>query len=86
MRTTETIQLYTLEEAEKVISYRRKRAHRRKMRELKQKLVFKGVSLACVIAGIAVASIVEFDNGGAVVVALMGLVGLFVPFNAVITW
>ena len=83
---TETINLYTLEEAEKIINYRRRKATRKKIKQLKQKLIFKGFSLACIILAIAIASMVNFDNGGCVVVALIGLVGLVVPFNATLTW
>lgn len=74
----ECIQLYTLEEAEKFISHRRRKAT--------QKLIFKGLSFLCVILGLAVASMVDFDNGGAVVVAMLGLLGLVVPYNTEITW
>ncbi len=67
---------------------RRKRKERlaKKRHVLKQKLIFKGLSLVCVILGILVASVVKFDNGGCVVTALIGLMGLLVPFNMEITW
>ena len=65
---------------------KRKSKSRRKARELKQKLTFKILCLFCVIGGIAVASMVDFDNGGCVAVALIGLLGLIVPYNATITW
>ena len=58
---------------------------RRKTRELKQKLAFKILCLLCIIGGIAVASMVDFDNGGCITVALIGLMGLVVPFNMEIT-
>lgn len=82
----ETIQVYTLEEAEKIINYRKRKAMRKKRKALKQKLIFKGFSLACIILAIAVALIVKADNGGCVAVALIGLLGLIVPYNATITW
>lgn len=82
---TETINLYTLEEAEKIINYRRRKATRKKRKALKQKLIFKGFSLACIILAIAVALIVKIDNGGCVPVALIGLIGLAIPYNATIT-
>lgn len=85
-RTAECIQLYTLEEAEKVINYRKRKATRKKRKALKQKFIFKGFSLACIILAIAVALIVKADNGGCVVAALIGLLGLVVPFNMEITW
>ena len=83
---TETINLYTLEEAEKIINYRRRKATRKKRKALKQKLIFKGFSLACIILAIAVALIVKADNGGCIAVALIGLLGLIVPYNVTITW
>lgn len=83
---TETINLYTLEEAEKIINYRRRKATRKKRKALKQKLIFKGFSLACIILAIAVALIVKADNGGCIAVALISLLGLIVPYNATITW
>ena len=46
-----------------------------------QKLAFKILCLLCIIGGIAVVSMVDFDNGGCIVVALIGLMGLVVPFN-----
>lgn len=84
--TAECIQLYTLEEAEKIINYRRRKATRKKIKTLKQKLIFKGFSLACFILAITVALIVKADNGGCIVVALIGLLGLVIPYNATITW
>ena len=86
MNTAETIQLYTLDEAEKIISYRRRKATRKKRQTLKQKLIFKGFSLALVVLGITTASVVNFDNGGCLVAALIGLMGLVVPFDMEITW
>ena len=83
---TETINLYTLEEAEKKINYRRRKASRKKRKALKQKLIFKGFSLACIILAITVALIVKADNGGCVAVALIGLIGLVIPFDMEITW
>ena len=83
---TETINLYTLEEAEKIISYRRRKATRKKIKQLKQKLIFKGLSLVLIVLSLAIASMVNFDNGGCVVAALIGLVGLVVPFNVTLTW
>lgn len=82
----ETINLYTLDEAEKIISYRRRKATRKKIKQLKQKLILKGLSLVLVVLGIILVSVVKFDNGGCVVAALIGLVGLVVPYNATITW
>ena len=64
---------------------KRKNRSRRKARELKQKLAFKILCLLCIIGGIAVASMVDFDNGGCITVALIGLMGLVVPFNMEIT-
>ena len=84
--TAECIQLYTLEEAEKVINYRRRKASRKKIKALKQKLIFKGFSLACIILAITAALIVKFDNGGCIAVALIGLLGLIVPYNTTLTW
>lgn len=84
--TAECIQLYTLEEAEKVINYRRRKATRKKIKTLKQKLIFKGFSLVCIILAITIALIVKADNGGCIAVALIGLLGLIVPYNATITW
>lgn len=84
--TAETIQLYTLDEAEKIISYRRKKATRKKIKQLKQKLIFKGLSLALIILSLTVASIANFDNGGCLVAALIGLMRLVVPFDMEITW
>lgn len=83
---TETINLYTLEEAEKIINYRRRKASRKKLKALKQKLIFKGFSLACIILSLTVALIVKADNGGCIVAALIGLMGLVVPYNATLTW
>ena len=82
----ETINLYTLEEAEKIISYRRRKATRKKRKELKQKIALKGLSLALVVLGIVLANVIKFDNGGCVVAALIGLMGLIVPFDMEITW
>lgn len=82
----ETIYLYTLEEAEKIIIMKRKKKLRRKARQLKQKLIFKGISILCIVTGIAVASIVDFDNGGCLAVCAIGLFGLLVPYNAEITF
>lgn len=82
---TETINLYTLEEAGKIINYRRRKATKKKIKQLRQKLIFKGMSLALVVLGLIVASVVKFDNGGCIVVALIGLMGLVVPFNMEIT-
>lgn len=84
--TAECIQLYTLEEAEKVISYRNKRAIRRKYQVLKQKLVFKSISLGCIILSLIALIAVDFDNGGALLGVLIGLMGLLIPFNAEIRW
>lgn len=84
--TAECIQLYTLEEAEKVINYKRRKAARKKIKQLKQKIIFKGFSLACIILAITVALIVKDDNGGCIAVALISLLGLIVPYNATITW
>ena len=83
---TDTINLYTLEEAEKIINYRRRKATRKKIKTLKQKLIFKGFSLACFILAITVALIVKADNGGCIAVALIGLLGLIVPYNETLTW
>lgn len=83
---TETINLYTLEEAEKIISYRRRKVTRKRIKQLKQKLILKGLSLALVVLGIILANVIKFDNGGCVVAALIGLMGLAVPFNMEITW
>lgn len=83
---TETINLYTLEEDEKIISYRRRKATRKKIKQLKQKLIFKGSSLTLIVLSLAIASIVKFDNGGCIVAALIGLIGLVIPFNATLTW
>lgn len=84
--TAECIQLYTLEEAEKVISYRNKRAIRRKYQALKQKLIFKSISLGCIILSLIALIAVDFDNGGALLGILIGLMGLVIPFNAEIRW
>ena len=83
---TETIKLYTLDEAEKIIDYRRRKATRKKRKELKQKIALKGLSFALVVLGIVLANVIKFDNGGCVVAALIGLMGLVVPFNMEITW
>lgn len=83
---TETINLYTLEEAEKIINYRRRKATRKKIKQLKQKLILKGLSLALIVLGIILANVIKFDNGGCIVAALIGLMGLTVPFNMEITW
>lgn len=83
---TETINLYTLEEAEKIINYRRRKATRKKRKALKQKFIFKGFSLACIILSIAIALIVKTDNGGCIAVSLIGLLGLIVPYNTTLTW
>lgn len=84
--TTECIQLYTLEEAEKVISYRSKRAIRKKYQALKQKLIFKSISLGCIILSLTALITIDFDNGGALLGILIGLIGLLVPLNTEITW
>lgn len=82
----ETINLYTLEEAEKIINYRKRKTTRKRIKQLKQKLIFKGLSLALIVLSLTIASIVKFDNGGCVVAALIGLLGLVIPFNATLTW
>lgn len=84
--TTECIQLYTLEEAEKVISYRSKRAIRKKYQALKQKLIFKSISFGCTILSLTALITIDFDNGGALLGILIGLIGLLVPLNTEITW
>ena len=84
--TAECIQLYTLEEAEKVISYRNKRAIRRKYQALKQKLIFKSISLGCIILSLIALIAVDFDNGGDLLGILIGFMGLVIPFNADIRW
>ena len=86
MGNTNTINLYTLDEAEKIIDYRRRKEARKRRKELKQKLAFKGLSVVLIIISIIVGFVVEFDNGGCVVVVLIGLVGLAIPFNMEITW
>ena len=86
MENNKTINLYTLEEAEKIIEYRRRKAHRRRVKEIKQKMALKALCFSCVVGGLIVSALVDFDNGGAVVTSLVGLVGLFVPVNAKITW
>lgn len=83
---TETINLYTLEEAEKIINYRRRKATRKKIKQLKQKFILKGLSLALVVLGLIIASVVKFDNGGCLVAALIGLMGLVIPFDMEIAW
>lgn len=83
---TETINLYTLEEAEKIINYRRRKVTRKKIKQLKQKLILKGLSLALIVLGIILANVIKFDNGGCIVAALIGLMGLVVPFDMEITW
>lgn len=74
--------------AEAVKTDRRKRKERlaKKRKELKQKLILKGLSLALVVLGLIIASVVKFDNGGCIVAALIGLMGLVIPFNMEITW
>lgn len=62
-----------------------KNRSKRKARELKQKLAFKILCLLCIIGGITAASMVNFDNGGCLVVALIGLMGLVIPFDMEIT-
>ena len=84
--TTECIQLYTLEEAEKVISYRSKRAIRKKHQALKQKLIFKSISLGCTMLSLTALITIDFDNGGALLGIWIGLIGLLVPLNTEITW
>ena len=73
---------------EAVKADRRKRKERlaKKRQTLKQKLIFKGMSLALVVLSLAVASMINFDNGGCIVAAVIGLFGLVVPFNMEITW
>ena len=73
---------------EAVKADRRKRKERlaKKRQALKQKLILKGLSLALVVLGLIIASVVKFDNGGCLVAALIGLMGLAVPFNMEITW
>ena len=86
MKNTNTINLYTLDEAEKIIDYRRRKANRKRKKELKQKMIFKGLALALLIISIIVAFIAEFDNGGCLVSGAIGLLGLVVPFNMEISF
>lgn len=72
--------------AEKIINYRRRKVTRKKIKQLKQKLILKGLSLVLVVLGIILASVVKVDNGGCIVAALIGLMGLAVPFDMEITW
>ena len=81
MRNTNTINLYTLDEAEKIIDYRRRKEARKRRKELKQKLAFNGLSVVLIIISIAVGFVVEFDNGGCLASGVIGLLGLLIPFN-----
>lgn len=72
--------------AEKIINYRRRKVTRKKIKQLKQKLILKGLSLALIVLGIILANVIKFDNGGCIVAALIGLMGLVIPYNATITW
>ena len=73
---------------EAVKADRRKRKERlaKKRQALKQKLILKGLSLALIVLGIILANVIKFDNGGCIVAALIGLMGLVIPYNATITW
>lgn len=73
---------------EAVKADRRKRKERlaKKRKELKHKLILKGLSLALVVLGLTIPSVVKFDNGGCIVGVLIGLMGLVVPFDMEITW
>lgn len=85
MRNTNTINLYTLDEAEKIIDYRRRKEARKRKKELKQKLGFKLMSILLIIISIIALSVVDFNNGGCLVGIIVGLIGLIVPFNMELT-
>lgn len=84
-KTSECIKLYTLEEAEKIISYRNKNIIRKKYHAIKQKILFKGISFVCFVFNLVALFTVEFDNGGALVGILIGLLGLLISSNVEIT-
>ena len=86
MRNTNTINLYTLDEAEKIIDYRRRKEARKRRKELKQKLAFKCFALLLIIINIIALSVVDFDNGGCLVSGALGLLGLVMPFNMEISF
>lgn len=86
MKNTNTINLYTLDEAEKIIDYRRRKEARKRRKELKQKLAFKGLSVVLIIISIIVGFVVEFDNGGCLVSGALGFIGLVMPFNMEISF
>lgn len=86
MKTAETIRLYTLDEAEKIIDYRRRKEARKRRKELKQKLAFKCFALLVIIINIIALSVVDFDNGGCLIGIIIGLISLVIPFNMELTW
>lgn len=86
MRNTNTINLYTLDEAEKIIDYRRRKEARKRRKELKQKLAFKCFALLLIIINIIALFVVDFDNGGCLIGIIIGLIGLVIPFDMELTW
>lgn len=73
-------------EAVKVDRRKRKERLAKKRQALKQKLILNGLSLVLIVLGVILANVIKFDNGGCVVAALIGLMGLVIPFNMEITW
>jgi len=88
-----TYDYYTLDQARKIIAEENKlkairRANRRKQRRklLLQVLVFKFLSLLSIIGAIAIVFVSSADGSAALACLIIGLTGLFVPYNIEITW
>ena len=86
MRQAETIQLYTLEDAEKIIDMKRRKAHRQKVKQLRYKLLIKSLGLILAVCGALAVCLFPQDGSASAACILLGLFVLFVPVNVEFTW